>query len=65
MVGATRGQVNESDGVGGGSTGQLLINPVGVEKVTEISRLNGGKSVVEEGELSSACFAGSPFSEAR
>jgi hypothetical protein len=38
---------------------------VGVEKVTEIRRLNGGKSVVEEGELSSPCFAGSPFSEAR
>ena len=30
---------------------QRLKSPVGVEKVTEISRLNGGKSVVEEGEL--------------
>ena len=29
---------------------QLLLSGVGVEKVTEISRLNGGKSVVEEGE---------------
>jgi hypothetical protein len=37
---------------------------VGVEKVTAISRLNGGQSVVEEGELSSPCFTGSPFSEA-
>jgi hypothetical protein len=36
---------------------------VGVEKVTAISRLNGGKSMVEEGELYSPCFAGTPFSE--
>jgi hypothetical protein len=35
-----------------------MLTGVGVEKVTEISRLNGGKSVVEEGELSSPCFAG-------
>ena len=44
---------------------QLAKAGVGVEKVTEISGLNGGKSVVEEGELSLPCFAGSPFSEAR
>jgi hypothetical protein len=41
----------------------VVIWPVGVEKVTAISRLNGGKSMVEEGELYSPCFAGTPFSE--
>jgi hypothetical protein len=44
---------------------QLVINLVGVEKVTVIRTLNGSKSMVKEGEISLPCFVGSPFSEAR
>ena len=44
----------------------VVVQGAGVEKVSETSVLNGGKSVVEEGELWRtllACFAGSPVLE--
>src|ERR1019366_4082799 len=39
MVGATRGQVNESDGVGGGSRGQLL----GSKSILRIPAVHGNQ----------------------
>ena len=44
MLGGMQGQVNERRGVNGVSKLLLTLNPVGVEKVTEIGRWNSAEA---------------------